>query len=309
MKDMKNRIIVIFTLLTGLFLLNSCLKDTTNDYWPDQVAGKMYITVLKPALQSMSLKPVADSVSFSFMINIATDQPPTSDVTVKLAVDPTAVTAYNNRFSPAKTYKPFPNVRILNPTVTIAAGTRTATINGKVWGADQLNACDNFIAGITIQSTTDPNVMIPANMKSYMLSLPISNPYAGDYAMGCYRIHPTAGYSAGPTSTTFSTIDCKTVLKPGVGSYPSYNAQVEVTTETMNVGADVCYKCNVTVIDPATNTVVEGGQYTTFTGDASKPPAPLTNDVNYYNPKTHTFCLNYFYNVAAPRIIYEVISR
>ena len=63
MKNMKNRIIVIFTLVTGLFLLNSCLKDTA-DYWPDEVAGKMYITVLKQQVQSLSLQPVPDSVSF-----------------------------------------------------------------------------------------------------------------------------------------------------------------------------------------------------------------------------------------------------
>ena len=134
MKNMKNRIIVIFTLVTGLFLLNSCLKDTA-DYWPDDVAGKMYITVVKPTLQNLALKPVADTIAFSYMINIATDQPPTSDVTVTVAVDDAAVTAYNARTG--KKFSSFPSVKILTPSVVIKAGTRTAMIKGEVWGADK----------------------------------------------------------------------------------------------------------------------------------------------------------------------------
>jgi len=31
--------------------------------------------------------------------------------------------------------------------------------------------------------------------------------------------------------------------------------------------------------------------------------------VNYYNPVAKIFVLNYYYNTAAPRIIYEVITR
>jgi hypothetical protein len=94
-----------------------------------------------------------------------------------------------------------------------------------------------------------------------------------------------------------------------VGNYPSFDAKLEVTTDVITVAGTECYKVNVTVIDPTTGEPVAGGQYTTFEGDATKPPVPVTNDVNYYNPVTKTFVLNYYYNTAAPRKIYEVLTR
>jgi hypothetical protein len=306
MKNMKNKIIVIFTLLAGLFILNSCLKDD-HDYWKEDVAGKMYATVLIPNLQTLGLQPVADEVPFSFMINIATDQLPASDITVTLAVDPAAVTAYNANKGTA--YKPFPNVEILTPTVTVAAGTRMAEVNCKVWGADVLNACDDFIAAISIASVSDANISIASNMKSYLLSLPISNPYAADYHTVGYRLHPTLGLGPVDATQTLSTINCKTVAKSGVGNYPSYDAQIEITTDVIVVGGVNCYKVKVTVVDPSTGSAVAGGQYATFTGDNTAVPIPATNDVNYYNPVAKIFVLNYYYNTAAPRIIYEVITR
>jgi hypothetical protein len=304
MKNMKNKIIVIITFLAGSFLLNSCLKDDA-DYWKDDVAGKMYATVLVPTLQALSLKPVADTVSFSFMVNIATDQPPTNDVTLTLAVDPAAVTAYNKRTG--KTFLSYPSVKIMNPSVKIAAGTRTGIVNGKVWGADKLNACDNFIAAVTITAVSDPNVMIASNMKSYLLSLPISNPYAGNYQVDGYRIRP--GNPTEPVSAVeaFNTVDCKTVRKTGFGNYSSYDIMIEVTADPVVVGGTTCYKVIATPIDPATNGSV-GGMWPAWTGDATQTPADLT--INYYNPVTKVFILNCYYNSAAGnRIMYEVCKR
>ena len=307
MKDMKNRIIVIFTLVTGLFLLNSCLKDTA-DYWPDQVSGKMYMTVVKPTLQALALQPVADTIDFEYLINIATDQPPTTDVTVTVAKDDAAVTAYNARTG--KSYKPFPNVRIVNPTVTIAAGTRTATIKGKVWGADALNACDNFIAAISFKSVSDPNIMIPANMKSYLLSLPIANPYAGQYNTVGYRIRPTNPTEVIVAEQTFNTSDCRTVQKNGFGNYSAYDIVIEVTDEVMVVGGVNCLKVIATPVDGNGATV--GGMWDTWHGDAATPPAPPANptEINYYNPDGDFFILNCWYTSSAGnRIMYEKNSR
>ena len=289
-------------------LLNSCLKDDA-DYWKEDVAGKMYATVLTPTLQTLSLKPVADTVEFSFMVNIATDTPPAFDVTLTMMVDTAAVTAYNKRSG--KSYKAFPTVLITNPTIKIAAGTRTGMVYGKLWGADVLDVCDNFMAAISIKSVSEASIAIPSNMKSYLLSLPIANPWAGTYYCSGYRLHPSyPGQRLGvDQNETFSTVDCKTVIKVGTGDYSSYNCQVEVTRDIITVEGVDCYKVLVTVIDPSNGTEVAGGQYDTFTGDASFAPVPVTNDVNYYNPDTHTFVLNYFYNTAAPRIIYEVLSR
>ena len=307
MKNMKNKIIVIITFLAGLFLLNSCLKDDA-DYWKDDVAGKMYATVAVPTLQVLSLQPNTDTIPFTFMVNIATDDLPSNAITLTLAVDTNAVHDYNARKNTA--YKPFPTVELLTPTVTVAAGTRTAIVSGRVWGADALNACDNFIAAITIKNVSDGNVTIAANMKSYLLALPISNPYAANYHCVGYRKHPSLGFFDVDKTESLSTIDCKTVRKSGFGDYP-YDVIIEITTDPMDVLGTTCFKCNISVIDPATNDFVSSGQgqFASFTGDNTHAPIPMSNDVNYYNPETKTFVLNMFYNSAANRIAYEVLTR
>jgi len=304
---MKNRIIVIFTLVTGLFLLNSCLKDTA-DYWPDEVAGKMYITVLKPTLQTLSLEPTSDTVPFEYMINIATDQPPTTDVTVTVAVDPAAVDAYNARAG--KSYLKYPKIRILTPSVTIKAGTRTAYIKGEVWGADSLNACDNYMTAVTIKSVSDAKIMIPSNMKSYLLALPINNPYAGNYNTVGYRIRPGNPTEPIAAEQTFKTVDCKTVQKNGFGNYSAFDIVIEVTDEIMVVDGIDCFKVIATPVDG--NGTAVGGMFTTWTGDKNYPPAPPANptEINYYNPIGEYFILNCWYTSSAGnRIMYEKNTR
>lgn len=307
---MKNKISLILAFLAGIFLLNSCLNDDLGEYWKDDLAGKMYATVPKSTLQTMALKPVAGEVQFEFLLNIATDALPTEDITITLVVDQAAVTQYNKDFS--KSYKIFPTIDVVTKTVTIAKGTRNAYAKAKVWGAEVLNACDNFCGAISIQSAktaSGKDIPIAANMKSYVLALPISNPYAGDYKCVGYRLHPTLGVFPVDKIQTASTVDCKTIIKNGFGDYP-YDMKIEITSTIIKVGTVDCLKCNVTVLDPATNDLVAGSQqYTTFTGDANTVPKPVTKDVNYYNPVTKTFVLNAAYNAAAPRIAYEVLTR
>lgn len=304
---MKNKIILFVTFFSTLFFLGSCLKDDVGEYWPDGVAGKMYATVVKPTLQQLVLQPVAGDVNYEFMVNIATDALPTEDITLTFKVDPAAVATYNTDFK--KSFKAFPNVEILTKTLVIAKGTRNGYVKAKVWGADKLDACDNFIAAISIESAkTASGVDIPigGNMKTYLLSLPISNPYAGEYNFVGYRIHPTLGIFTANEVETLTTIDCKTVRKDQMGDYP-YIADIEITSATMVVNGATVFKVKVTTPDIATENF---GMYETYTGSSTTAPAPPSADVNYYNPATKTFVLNYYYlSAGAARKIYEILVR
>ena len=305
---MKNKITLFVTFLAGILLLSACLKDKVGDYWVDAVAGKMYATVPVYTLQSLALQPVPDDVPFSFLVNIATDALPTEDITLTLAVDPASVTKYNADHS--KSFKTFPNVQVLSPSIVIPKGTRNATVNGKVWGADQLNACDNFMTAISITAATTASgksVTIAGNMKSYLLSLPISNPYAGSYHCVGYRIRP--GNPTEPVDATeaVNTVDCKTVQKNCFVNYTAFDIVIEVTPETVVVGGTTCYKVIATPIDPGTGLSV-GGMWPAWTGDATLKPADLT--INYYNPVTRVFILNCWYTSSAGnRIMYETLTR
>jgi hypothetical protein len=304
---MKNKIYLTISLLVAVFVVTSCLKDKVGEDWTASLKGKMYAEIWNAGYAAFALQPVADTADFKFLVNIATDQPPTQDIIVTLTVDEAALTAYNDL--KGTNYLLFPNV-LVKP-VTIKAGTRNAYAHVKVWGADKLNACDNFMAPIVISDATGGVIPAdPLNNGARFMALPIANPYAGDYHVVGYRKHPSLGFFDVDRVETFSTVDCKTVVKGLFGDYP-YNVQVEITTNTIDVLGTTCYKVNVTVIDPGTNAPVSSGQgqYPTFTGDATHVPIPVTNDVNYYNPVTKTFVLNAYYNSAANRLMYEVVTR
>ena len=304
---MKNKIILLVSFFTVVFSLVSCLKDDVGEYWKDDLAGKMYATVANPALQQLALKPVPGEVKYDFLLNIATDALPAEDITVTLKIDPAAVTAYNTQTG--KSYKPYPNIEILTKTVLIAKGTRNATASAKVWGAETLNACDNFIAAISIESATTASggtITIGGNMKSSLTALPIANPYAGDYHLVGYRIHPSLGTLPVDKATSASTVDCKTIRKPQMGDYP-YNCDITITSETMTVNGATVNKVKVSSPDVAP---ANFGMYDTYTGDPAFPPTAASSDVNYYDPATKTFVLNYYYlSSGVPRKIYEIMTR
>ncbi len=305
---MKNKIILSVSFLAGIFLLSACLKDNVGEYWPDGVAGKMYATVPSYTLQQKALAPVAGDVPISFLVNIATDALPTEDITLTLAVDPAAVTQYNKDHT--TTFSAYPNVQVLSPSITIAKGTRNATVTAKVWGAEKLDACAAFMTAISItaaKTASGKDVPIAGNMKSYLLSLPISNPYSADYHTVGYRIRPGNPTEPVDATQTFNTLNCKTVQKNGFGNYSAFDITIEVTAETVVVGGTNCLKVIATPIDPGTGLSV-GGMFTSWTGDATQKPADLT--INYYNPVTKTFVLNCYYTSSAGnRIMYEVNTR
>ena len=306
---MKNTFKILLAVFFMAFASTSCLKDDVGEYWPDGVAGKMYATVVKSAApQQMALKPVPGDVPFEFLVNIATDALPTEDITLTFKIDPAAVTAYNQNFK--TNFKPYPNVSMATQTLTIAKGTRNGYAKGKVWGAETLNACDNYMAAISIESAkTASGVDIPVggNMKTYMLSLPIDNPYAGNYRCVGYRIRPGNPTEPVDAIEPFWTVNCKTVQKNGFGNYTGYDVKIEVTSNTVVVGGTTCYKVIATPVDPSSGAAV-GGMFEVWTGDPTLKPADLT--INYYNPVTKVFILNCYYNSSAGnRIMYETLTR
>ena len=306
---MRNKIFKIIFFLAAILFMSSCLKDNVGEDWTASLKGKMYAEIWNGGFTSMGLAPVPDPVIFKFLVNIATDKLPTQDITVTLAVNPDVLASYNAL--KGTSYKLYPFIEVLDPTLTIKAGTRNAYAHVKVWNADQLDACDNFIAPISIMTATGGVIVSdPLNQGSRLMGLPISNPYAGDYHVVGYRLHPTAGVLPVDKTEALSTIDCKTVKKSGFGDYP-YDIVIQVTSDIIDVAGTSCNKIIAHVIDPGTGAPVSSGEgmFDTYTGSPTSVPLPVTNDVNYYNPVTKVFVLNLWYNSAANRIAYEVLTR
>lgn len=307
---MRNKIFMITSFLAAVLVLSSCLKDDIGEDWTSDLKGKMYAEVWNGGFQAFALQPVAAPATFKFLVNVASDEPPTQDVTLTISVNPDALARYNAAKGTA--YKLYPYIEVLNPTVVIEAGTRNAYVHVKVWNAHLLDACDNFMAPISITDATGG--VIPAdalNQGSRLMALPIANPYAGTYATVGYRIRPGNPTEPIVADEEFSTVDCKTVSKVGFGNYSPYGIKIEVTTNTIVVGGTTCFKVIATPFDIATGAVV-GDMFATWTGDAATPPAPPASgtEINYYNPVTKVFVLNcYYLSGAGNRIMYEVHTR
>jgi hypothetical protein len=307
---MRNKIFMTISFLAAVFVLSACLKDTIGEDWTSSLEGKMYAEVWNAGFAAKALQPVAEPDTFKFLVNIATDKLPTQDITVTVAVNDEARERYND--AKDVEYLLYPYIEIVNPEVKIKAGTRSAYVYVKVWNADQLDACDNYMAPISIVNVTGGVIIADAlNQGSRLMALPINNPYAATYHTIGYRIRPGNATEPVEADEVFSTIDCKTVTKDGFGNYGSYSIRIEVTTETIDVEGVTCFKVNAMPYNPGTGADT-GGMFETWTGDPATPPAPPADplDINYYNPVTKQFVLNCFYfSGAGNRIMYEVHTR
>jgi len=303
---MKNKVTMALSFLAGILLLNSCLKDNMSDYWVDDLAGKMYATIATPGLTTKSLLPIPDEVTISFLVNIATDALPTKDYTLGLAFDNAAIVAYNAKLkaegiaagTPYKTYVPFPSVKLIDPTITIKAGTRNANVRFSVARADTVKLTGSYMAAFTLTTVTPSDIPIGGNMKTILYAFPLANEYEGDYLSEGFRDHPTLGiepfkYAKMP----FLTVNGNTVHKDQVGNYGGYGLDITITTTTMVVNGTTVNKCDlkVTGMSDPTDYIV----YPTFNGEP----------MNYYNPATKVFELYYAYNKAAPRKLRETNSK
>ncbi len=292
---MRNKIFKIISFLAVALFVSSCLKDDIGEDWTASLKGKMYAEIWQAGFQAKALQPVATPDTFKFLVNIATDQPPTTNIQVTVAINEDAMTKYNTL--KGTNYLLFPNIEIINPTVTIEAGTRNAYVYVRIWGADALNVCDSYMAPISITSVTGGVIIADEmNQGSRLMALPIDNPFAGSYHQVGYRDHPDAGMQPFDyADIAVYTLDCKTVKKDLTGNYAGYSLEIEITTETMVVGGVTVYK----VILNIPETAGDFGMYDDLGGVA----------MNYWNPVDRVFELYYWYNAAAPRKIRETLTR
>jgi hypothetical protein len=307
---MRNKIFMTISFLAALFVLSSCLKDNIGEAWTSALEGKMYAEVWNAGFLAQALEPVAEPDTFKLLVNIATDNLPTQDITVGLAVNEQAMIDYNDAKGTA--YKLYPYIEIINSQIVIKAGTRSAYCYVKVWNADLLDACDNYMAPITITSATGGVIVADAlNQGSRLMALPINNPYAAVYHCIGYRIRPGNPTEPIVADEEFSTLDCRTVTKVGFGNYSPYSIRIEITSTTIEVAGTTCYKVIATPYNPGTGADV-GAMFESWTGDPASVPAPPADPlwINYYNPVTRQFYLNCYYESGAGnRIMWEEHTR
>ncbi len=276
---MRRKIIYVLGLLAVTFITSSCLKDNFGEDWTSSLKGKMYAQFVRSGFQANTIA-FADSDQFvNVLINIASDDKPSSENTITVAIDIPALSAYDtvqfHADTTFKSYIPYPGATIVNPQVIVPAGSRVAYVRLKLSRADTLRTSEKYMVPITITAATN-GIIIAENMKTALVAVPIANQYEGDYA-STGRIHKLTGWDRTWSSTKhLFTVDANTV---------SY------------LCADIGLPCNIT-IDPVTNKVT-----TFFNTDLTYDFQFNTPDLNLdgqggdsrWDPATKTFYLYYYY--------------
>jgi hypothetical protein len=192
--------------------LSACLKDkpntdftgTQSQYVAEITTSSVNATANAPSsgVQYFSgatlslLGTTLDTVSFT--VNVASDYPPTKDVSITLAVDPSALASYNAGGHSSITYSQMPDstYTFAVKTGTIKAGTRLDTFY-VVFDPNKVDPTQSYMLPISI--TSAPGTIISGNMGTIYFHV-IGNPLAGPYNSSGFRYNYTGtiGYTGGP---------------------------------------------------------------------------------------------------------------
>jgi hypothetical protein len=187
---MRNKIFMKISFLAAVLIVTSCLKDKIGEDWTSSLKGKMYAQIPNNGAQTFTIAPVATDQVFKFLVNIATDALPTSDITLNFSVDQAAMAAYSTQVQAADTsihwsYELYPSFTILDNPVTIKAGTRNAYVHVRVSRADTIRLTAKYMIPLTITNASS-GVTVAANMQTVLWQLPIANKWEGTYKMKGY---------------------------------------------------------------------------------------------------------------------------
>jgi hypothetical protein len=290
MNIMKRNIIQFIVFAAFTFILSSCLKDNIGEDWTSSLKGKMYATFQFAGTWTNTITPIAAPQTVSILVNIATDQPPTTAITVTVAVDQ-ALLDSKNAADTSQHYQLYPSITIVNPQITIPAGTRVGYVTVNLTNADTLSLSTHWVLPVSITAATGGGVVIAANRKSIFFTLPIANIYEGMYHSVGFRHHPVLGDIAVDKDKYLSTINVNTV-ETYPADYTPYRMWITVnpdnTTSIMSPDATF-HDYTSSALDPLGRGIVGGA--------------------NTYDPVLKKFVVWVFYNAAAPRIIEEVYTK
>lgn len=199
-------------------------------------------------------------------------------VSVSLKVDDALITAYNKANGTSFVALPPALYKLSETEVKMAAGDFSKNV-AITFDPTKLDASKSYALGLTVASAG--NYKVRNGLGSALFQIIAKNKWHGKYkALGVFT-HPTAG----PRD-----IDR---LKDVVTLTPN-----SVSTELGDLGGSG-YTMTLTI--NADNSVI-------VTPTGVTPNINQSYSKNYYDPATKSFYLNYSYNVAAPRIVKEVLT-
>ena len=283
---MRNKIFIKISFLAVVLIVTSCLKDKIGVDWTSSLKGKMYAQISNNGAQSFTIAPVATDQVFKFLVNIATDALPTSDITVTFTVDKAAMADYTASVQAADTsihyfYELYPAFTILDNPVTIKAGTRNAYVHVRVSRADTIRLTSKYMIPLTITEVSS-GVTIAANMQTVLWQLPIANKWEGTYK---YKGTVTregdnllSGYYKNRTMK-FATAGPNTIQATSLWYWAGSNGAIGGIGNWLITISEAVTPNTITIVDPLPNPAVK----------------LLSSYPNRYDPVTKTIYMSVYW--------------
>jgi|SRR5664279_822058 len=283
---MRNKIFIKISFLAIVLIVTSCLKDKIGVDWTSSLKGKMYAQISNNGAQSFTIAPLATDQVFKFLVNIATDALPTSDITVTFTVDKAAMDDYTASVQAADTsihysYELYPSFTILDNPVTIKAGTRNAYVHVKVSRADTIRLTAKYMIPLTM-SNVSSGVTIAANMQTVLWQLPIANKWEGTYK---YKGTVTregdnvlSGYYKNRTMK-FATAGPNTIQATSLWYWAGSNGAIGGIGNWLITISEAVTPNTLAIVDPLPNPAVK----------------LLSSYPNRYDPVTKTFYMSVYW--------------
>ena len=199
-------------------------------------------------------------------------------VSISLKVDDALITAYNKVHGTTFIALPTSLYKLSETDVKMAAGDFSKNV-AITFDPTKLDASKSYALGLTVANAG--NYKIRNGLGSALFQIIAKNKWHGKYkAVGVFT-HPTAG------PRDIDRLKDVVTLTPNSVSTELGDLGGNGFTMTLTVNAD-----NSVTVTPTGGT-----------------PAPINQSYskNYYDPATKSFYLHYSYNVAAPRIVKEVL--
>jgi hypothetical protein len=321
---MKLRFITT-TAVASLFLLSSCLKKTDRlGFISDKGSIISEIATHNeedPLFLSLSSVPPVETVDLLKVAVHNAKNLPSGDIKIKLALDPTLITAYNDDnmltgTPDALVPLPFTAYTLGDPTleITIPKGAYGEHIVTATITKAALDLTKTYAIGFKIVSVSEGQISDLAH--SFMVVIGVKNPYDGVYSVvsGKVQRYTAPGTPEDASSPNFLLSGLLGPTNPDV-YLVTVGATSVAFTNAAYTGVGLTWSGPMTgvagigglkaVVDPATNLV---------TMSATEAPGGLTltnwaGHTNSYNPATKTFTLAFRWNPTSTTREYEVVLK
>ncbi len=165
-------IVVAASIAVGM---TSCLKDDEHfvNFQASGYVAEIPYVANRSMLKTVTVSAASASVVAPVDINIASPNMPTEAITVGVGLDQAALTAYNVGKAKPYTLLPATAYQLTPASVTIAPGSRIATVNVTFNGGQIPTTGGPYALPISIQ-TVPSNVTISANYHTQILAISLT---------------------------------------------------------------------------------------------------------------------------------------